>query len=735
MRIALYLNILVEEYQIAVYRGIRSGAKELGIELVCVQDESGPGVTARRIESFPLPRYLPVDGVLILTSVIVGGDERLFAKSIRERFPGLPVVAVGNDIPGIPSIRIRGAEAMRGLMAHLVKEHGYRRFLYIGGHRDHRDNRERETAFRESTEGAGLEGTVVNSNFTEEGAARIVRAEIARAIRDGRAPPDAIVAASDNMAIGALKAIREAPDPEWQACAVTGFDDIPQAALEVPALTTVRQPFARAGKIAVETISALVRGKDVEEQSTIESTPVIRSSCGCGDFSPRRKTSRDAITHKRRASLEESLAAPRDQISRLQRQRARSEQLLRTVSIFGQRLATVAEVGEIPRFLEDFLAEIGARAFYLALFPSGSLTVPDRCFPAFSYDNGERTRAHEGEEESLADFLSTALESGTEATRSRSVYQLVAGTEIVGVAAYEVEDDALPHVYASAVFVANAVKRLRALDSEKEHSRELEIEVAIRTKDLSETNRKLEEEAERRREVEAEVLRIGELERQRFSLDLHDDICQRLAGISMFCKSLEPMVAQGDPMSVREAANGIAELSVMIDETLSRTRQYAHDSFPVELDALGLRDALGALCRTTERQTGCACDFSWNAPPESPLDRARDINVYRIAQEALANAVRHSRATEVAVAVEIETAEGGDRFLFVRIRDNGKGNPELEKEQSALDGGRDARRGLGLRSMRYRARQIGATYRIASSFAGGTLVELGIALGNGNIGA
>ena len=731
MRIALYLNILVEEYQIAVYRGIRSSANELGIELVCVQDEARPGIPERGIESFPLPRFLHVDGVLILTSVIVGGDERLFAKSIRERFSGLPVVAVGNDIPGIPSIRIRGEKAMRELMAHLIKEHGYRRFLYIGGHRDHRDNRERETAFRESIEGAGLGGTVVNSNFTEEGAAKIVRAEISRSKRIGIAPPDAIVAASDNMAIGALKALREAADSEWQACAVTGFDDIPQAALEVPALTTVRQPFALAGKIAVETISALVRGKNVVGESTIESAPVIRSSCGCGDFSPRRKTSRDAITHKRRASIEDALAAPREQISRLQRQRARSEQLLRTVSVFGQRLSTVAEVGEIPRFLEDFLVEIGARAFYLGLFPSGSLTVPDRCFPAFSFENGERTRVHEGETERLEDFLSTALDSRTEASSSRSVYQLVAGTEIVGVAAYEVEDDALPHVYASAVFVANAIKRLRALDSEKEHSRKLEIEVAIRTKDLSETNRKLEEEAERRREVEAEVLRIGELERQRFSLDLHDDICQRLAGISMFCKSLEPTIALGDAKSVREAANGVAELSVMIDETLSRTRQYAHDSFPVELDALGLKDALGTLCRTTERQTGCVCDFFWNAPPESPLDRAREINVYRIAQEALANAVRHSRATEVAVTVEIETAERGDRFLFVRIRDNGKGNPELETEQSGRAGEKDARQGLGLRSMRYRARQIGATYRIASSLAEGTLVELGIALGKG----
>jgi signal transduction histidine kinase/DNA-binding LacI/PurR family transcriptional regulator len=748
MRIALYLNILNEEYQIAIYRGIRESAEELGIDLVCVQDETIDERANRGRHGFPLPRYLAVDGVLLLTSVLVSRDDQFFPGGIKRQFPGLPVVAVGNGLPGIPSVLIRGDDAMRRLMEHLIDAHGYRRFLFLGGQSGHRDSGEREAAFRDALgKAGGLEGTVAHANITDSGAAAIIRALIAETGGEKAAPiPEAIVAASDNMAIGALRAIRESGDPAWQACAVTGFDDIPQAALEVPPLTTARQPYARAGKIAVETLSNLIEGRAVNDSVTIEAVPVIRSSCGCADL-----LSQGAQDHAPRAAksktkapaqapnggrepnavdpiTDDALATPRERLARLHRQRARSERLLRTVSILGQRLATVGSIPEIMPHLEAFLAEIGARSFFLALFPPGTVSIPDRCIPAYAYECGVKPPFAEADGAMrLADFFSRAIGGGPGATVSRSVYQLAAGQETPGVIVYEVEDDVLPHMCTSAVFIANAVKRLNILDIEKEHSRKLEREVELRTRDLSETNRKLADEAERRKEVEAEVLRIGELERQRFSLDLHDDICQRLAGISMFCKSLAP-----DP----GRAKAIAEIAEMIDETLARTRQYAHDSFPVELDSLGLRDALESLCATVSRQTGCDCAFSWQAARDSPLDRARDINVYRIVQEALANAVRHSRASRVEVTVQTETDASphanrkghSEKRLFVRIKDNGKGNPDLERDGDAIAESGDRRRGLGLKSMRYRARQIGASYRIQSSAEGGTLIEIGLDL-------
>jgi signal transduction histidine kinase len=207
--------------------------------------------------------------------------------------------------------------------------------------------------------------------------------------------------------------------------------------------------------------------------------------------------------------------------------------------------------------------------------------------------------------------------------------------------------------------------------------------------------------------VEAEVLRISDLERRRFSADLHDDICQRLAGISMFCKSL---IGQDAP------AVFLPELSELIDETLVRTRRYAHDSFPMDLDAFGLREAIAGLCDSIGREGGIPCTFSWKAPEKLPLNRNQELNIYRIIQEALQNVLKHSGAALAQVELS-----GEAESLRLRIMDNGKGMAGKGRKGWG-------QRSLGLRSMEYRAHQLGAEYRL-SSRRGSTVVELVIPLG------
>jgi signal transduction histidine kinase len=309
------------------------------------------------------------------------------------------------------------------------------------------------------------------------------------------------------------------------------------------------------------------------------------------------------------------------------------------------------------------------------------------------------------------EFFSTVMRREREGSRSWCLYHLRSGNEYLGYIVYEASDTAHPQMCSAAVLIANTIKRLLIYDDEKERARILEQEVAFRTRDLLDVNKKLQEEAKRRITVEAEVLRISEMERLRFSLDLHDDICQRLAGISMYCKSL---AGTGE--------SPLSELSQLIDETLQRTRRYAHDSFPVELDSLGLKDALGSLCRMITTQTSCHCIYTWSAPEHSPLNPAQDINVYRIIQEAIQNGVKHSKANRITVLVKIEHG-----FFTATVQDNGIGNPLLEGDNPVLPENR-RREGLGLRSMRYRAHQAGAEYIFKSAESGGTLVAVRIPL-------
>ena len=278
--------------------------------------------------------------------------------------------------------------------------------------------------------------------------------------------------------------------------------------------------------------------------------------------------------------------------------------------------------------------------------------------------------------------------------------QLRSGSEFLGVVIYKGPDTVHRQLYNGLILLANTVKRLFIYNDEKERAAQLEREV--------------QEEVRRRVEVEAEVLRISDMERLRFSIDLHDDICQRLAGISMFGKSLAAQKQAG--------ASSIRELSMLIDETLIRTRQYTHDSFPMELDTLGLKDLLSTLCSAISKQTHCECLYIWNAKDSSPLSQPQNLNVYRIIQEALQNAVKHAKANRIIVEINCN-----DEWFTASVQDNGTGNSELNFEKP-VSNNKGCREGLGLRSMRYRAHQAGAEYTFDSREIGGTVVKIRIPL-------
>jgi signal transduction histidine kinase len=361
--------------------------------------------------------------------------------------------------------------------------------------------------------------------------------------------------------------------------------------------------------------------------------------------------------------------------------------------------------------LQFFLINLAVKTFYLILYPEPLTQIG-------STGNLVYRRTAEGDgpvdgSVNIADFF----------TRSLCLCYLRSGREYLGLIIYDAPDTAHPQICSAAIFIANTVKRLLIHDDETERARQLEQEVVFRPRDLTDTYGKLQEEQQRRLAVEAEVLRISELERLRFSMDLHDDICQRLAGISMFCKSL---------IGGMSPASFLPELSDMIDETLQRTRRYAHDSFPMELDTLGLREALGALCHSVSKQTACTCIYTWSIAA-SPLLPAQDINIYRIVQEALQNAVKHSRATRINVDVRAVENAGHPALVF-SVQDNGIGTlvpgiPRLNGENPILPNGK--RSGLGLRSMRYRANQLGADYTFESAAQSGTRIEVRIPLGAG----
>lgn len=205
----------------------------------------------------------------------------------------------------------------------------------------------------------------------------------------------------------------------------------------------------------------------------------------------------------------------------------------------------------------------------------------------------------------------------------------------------------------------------------------------------------------RRKELEVEVLRITESERQRVAADLHDGICQELVGIAFMLTAARSELPKDDPLSHK-----LKRIAQAITGSADHTRQVARGMSPVVADGSGLSHALRQLAATTARTHRIRCRFECPAPVtfEGPMI-ANEL--YRIAQEAIHNAIRHGEAHQITIRLSEHEGES-----CLAILDNGRGCAGISLESP----------GMGLRVMRYRASLIGAELSILPRKRRGTEV-------------
>lgn len=208
---------------------------------------------------------------------------------------------------------------------------------------------------------------------------------------------------------------------------------------------------------------------------------------------------------------------------------------------------------------------------------------------------------------------------------------------------------------------------------------------------------------EERRQLERDIVKVSEHEQQRIGRDLHDGLCQHLAAIGCAARVLaEDLQTQGV-----SAAEDVVLIEESIRQAVLEARNLARGIFPVHVDRSGLAAALQDLARTMSALTGTSivvksCDDLPTDVPEISM------HLYRIAQEAVANAVRHGEAAEVVIVMQSD----GETLELI-VEDNGKGMPPV----SRISG-----EGMGLRTMNYRAQALGATLNLEPRDGGGTRV-------------
>lgn len=232
---------------------------------------------------------------------------------------------------------------------------------------------------------------------------------------------------------------------------------------------------------------------------------------------------------------------------------------------------------------------------------------------------------------------------------------------------------------------------------------ELEHRVSERTLDLTRAYEELQLQIQERRRLEGELLEITDKERHRIALDLHDDLGQRLAGISLMLKSLQVKLAkQGLPVAAE--AQKIHEV---VTQTVDRTHDLTHDLTAWEVRQKDLPGALADLAGRVESLFGIACRFKMKGAPP-PLSDTALKQIYKIAQEAVTNAIKHGPARRV--AIRLDTA--GEQSSLT-ITNDGRPFPKLVGVSN----------GMGLRIMSYRASLIGASVDVRPNGPRGTVVS------------
>ncbi|HAC90010.1 MAG TPA: hypothetical protein DCF63_05155 [Planctomycetaceae bacterium] len=216
-----------------------------------------------------------------------------------------------------------------------------------------------------------------------------------------------------------------------------------------------------------------------------------------------------------------------------------------------------------------------------------------------------------------------------------------------------------------------------------------------------------------RKNLQRDILAIADDERRRIGQDLHDSVQQELAAIGMIAQALLSRLATTSGNLPTDFASRCSDLTKNIQSGLSRAHQelknISRGLVPLSLHSDGLMEALRELAIRTDGLDGISCAFKCEQPV-SVADGSMATHLYRIAQEAVTNSLRHAKAQHILIELDAD-----QRSLVLKIADDGSG---IAIGTSSA--------GMGLKTMHYRASLIGAHLTIKPVERGGTLITCNV---------
>ena len=225
------------------------------------------------------------------------------------------------------------------------------------------------------------------------------------------------------------------------------------------------------------------------------------------------------------------------------------------------------------------------------------------------------------------------------------------------------------------------------------HALQAQLETRVRQRTVALTQEILE-----RTRLEKELLDISERGQRAIGHDLHDSLGQHLTATAFACQDLAEQLEHKLPLEAA-AANHLVK---MVEEAINLSRTFARGLIPVEMEAEGLMGGFQQLAENVSRQFKISCKFECHHPV-LVRDNAASLHLYRIAQEAVTNAIKHGKARHVVISLAADP-----ETIYLKITDDGTGLPEK------MSGS-----GLGLRIMAHRAGMMGGEFKIEPAPGGG----------------
>ncbi|MCF7948399.1 MAG: substrate-binding domain-containing protein [Spirochaetia bacterium] len=263
----------------------------------------------------------------------------------------------------------------------------------------------------------------------------------------------------------------------------------------------------------------------------------------------------------------------------------------------------------------------------------------------------------------------------------------------------------IPYIDSLSLHLSSAIKSVGMMEKLKNREKHLQIEVDKKTRQLRSLNEKLQQDINERKQLEEGILQISSRERERIGSDIHDILCQDLAGISMLLSAQANTLHEAD----RKKLDEIIE---MLNGTTVRARQMARGYFNIGLREDGLIPTLKEYTDKITELYNVECSFFYDDVLEvSDMDVLRHL--YYLVQEAILNALKHAQPHHIYVYLRRE-----QRLLILEVADDGSGLPGNFME----------RKGLGFHLMQYRANIISAKFSACKNNLGGTSIYCSLPL-------